>query len=77
MLELSGVTDAEWLRAVAEHHETPDGQGYPHGLRAVCDTAALIRRADITAKLRPARAAPRWPPTRPAVRCSCRTRAIR
>ena len=54
MLELSGVTDRDWLRAVAEHHETPDGQGYPRGLREVCDTAALIRRADIyTAKLTP------------------------
>ena len=54
MLELSGVTDREWLRAVAEHHETPDGKGYPAGLREVCDTAALIRRADIyTAKLSP------------------------
>ena len=52
MLELAGVTDRDWLRAVAEHHETPDGQGYPSGLREVCDTAALIRRADIyTAKL--------------------------
>lgn len=54
MLELSGVHDGEWLRAVAEHHETPDGQGYPRGLREVSDTAALIRRADIyTAKLSP------------------------
>ena len=54
MLELAGVTDRDWLRAVAEHHETPDGQGYPSGLREVCDTAALIRRADIyTAKLSP------------------------
>jgi HD-GYP domain-containing protein (c-di-GMP phosphodiesterase class II) len=54
MLELSGVTDREWLRAVAEHHETPDGKGYPAGVSEVCDTAALIRRADIyTAKLSP------------------------
>jgi HD-GYP domain-containing protein (c-di-GMP phosphodiesterase class II) len=54
MLELSGVTDREWLRAVAEHHETPDGKGYPVGLREVCDIAALIRRADLyTAKLTP------------------------
>jgi len=54
MLELSGVMDADWLRAVEEHHESPDGRGYPRGLRGPCDTAALIRRADLyTAKLSP------------------------
>jgi HD-GYP domain-containing protein (c-di-GMP phosphodiesterase class II) len=54
MLELAGVTQRDWLRAVAEHHETTDGHGYPSGLRKVSDTAALIRRADIyTAKLSP------------------------
>ncbi|MDT7836429.1 HD-GYP domain-containing protein [Aquabacterium sp. OR-4] len=54
MLELSGVTDPEWLRAVAEHHEAPDGSGYPGGLRQISDTADLVRRADIyTAKLSP------------------------
>lgn len=54
MLELSGVSDPEWLRAVAEHHEAPDGSGYPGGLRQISDTADLVRRADIyTAKLSP------------------------
>ena len=47
MLELSGVDDAEWLRAVAQHHEQPDGSGYPYGVKAVSDIAALVRRADI------------------------------
>ena len=52
MLELSGVTDPDWLAAVAQHHEATDGSGYPRGLRDVHMIAALVRRADIyTAKL--------------------------
>ena len=54
MLELAGITNSDWLRAVAEHHEAPDGRGYPAGLREVSEIAALVRRADIyTAKLSP------------------------
>jgi AraC-like DNA-binding protein len=54
MLELSGVADAEWLRAVAEHHEVHDGSGYPSGSKTPSETADLVRRADIyTAKLSP------------------------
>ncbi len=54
MLEASGVTDADWLRAVAQHHEKPDGSGYPYGSTAMSDLAALVQRADIyTAKLSP------------------------
>lgn len=52
MLELSGVEDGDWLRGVAQHHERPDGTGYPYGIREVCDIAALVQRADVyTAKL--------------------------
>jgi HD-GYP domain-containing protein (c-di-GMP phosphodiesterase class II) len=52
MLQAAGVNDADWLRAVAEHHESADGKGYPAHLTEVCEMAALIRRADIyTAKL--------------------------
>jgi HD-GYP domain-containing protein (c-di-GMP phosphodiesterase class II) len=54
MLELSGVTDRDWLDGVADHHVAPDGSGYPAGKREVNDFAALVRRADIyTAKLSP------------------------
>lgn len=54
LLEVSGVDDEEWLQAVVQHHESPDGLGYPYGLRHTNDTAALVRRADIyTAKLSP------------------------
>ena len=54
LLEISGVTDADWLAAVATHHEKPDGSGYPAGLRDSGELAALVQRADIyTAKLSP------------------------
>jgi HD-GYP domain-containing protein (c-di-GMP phosphodiesterase class II) len=54
MLELAGITDADWLDGVAHHHVAPDGSGYPHGVHHVGDLAALVRRADIyTAKLSP------------------------
>ncbi len=52
MLELAGVTDRLWLDAVAQHHELPDGSGYPKSRSDVSDAASLLRRADIyTAKL--------------------------
>ena len=54
MLALSGVTDVDWLDAVHQHHERPDGSGYPTGRRDSGDLAALVQRADIyTAKLSP------------------------
>lgn len=34
LLRAGGVTDANWLRFVREHHERRDGSGYPAGLAA-------------------------------------------
>ena len=52
MLELAGVTQRDWLDAVAQHHEAADGQGYPSKLGKVGELPSLLRRADIyTAKL--------------------------
>lgn len=52
MLELSGITDGDWLQAVLKHHEMEDGSGYPSGCTDVGDLASLVRRADVyTAKL--------------------------
>lgn len=52
MLQERGVVDADWLRAVAEHHERDDGMGYPRGLRTPSPLAQLLGCADVyTAKL--------------------------
>jgi hypothetical protein len=52
MLQAAGVTDADWLRAVLDHHEQEDGGGYPSGRSDVGELASLLRRADVyTSKL--------------------------
>jgi len=55
-LELAGVTDAVWLDAVREHHETPDGKGYPAGLLEPDELGQLLRFADVYAALMSRRA---------------------
>lgn len=47
MLMQAGVTDAEWLTAVVQHHEHPGGKGYPQGLVEVSIMAQALRYADI------------------------------
>ena len=52
LLRASGVTDEEWLVAVRQHHEQPEGRGYPSGTTQVCDAAQLLRCVDVyTAKI--------------------------
>lgn len=52
MLETAGVVDAEWLTMVREHHERPDGTGYPNGSKTACELAHALRVADVfTAKI--------------------------
>ena len=54
MLALAGISDPEWLQAVAEHHETSSGSGYPSGLRDVMPLAAVLHQCDVyTARLSP------------------------
>ncbi len=51
MLELAGVTDRDWLDAVAGHHEQPSGGGYPTGCSQAHPLARLLMHADVfTAK---------------------------
>lgn len=46
-LRNAGLDDAEWLAAVAQHHEQPGGGGYPQGLAEPTETAQLLRFVDI------------------------------
>lgn len=63
MLELAGISDADWLQAVEQHHEAEDGSGYPSGCSVVGELGALVRRADVyTAKLAPRHTRPALPP---------------
>ncbi len=50
----AGVTDGDWLTAIAQHHEHADGNGYPHGRTDPTDLAVALRVADvITSKISP------------------------
>jgi len=59
-LTQAGVSDVDWLTAVAQHHERPDGSGHPHGLTEVAEIAMALRVSDVfmakisARKLRPA-----------------------
>ncbi len=46
MLQEAGVADRELLRAVEQHHERSDGNGYPAGIRDVAELAGVVRCAD-------------------------------
>lgn len=48
MLRELGVSDEEWLIAVAQHHEQPDGKGYPQRLTSTIHPLAdAIRTCDV------------------------------
>lgn len=52
MLSAGGIEDRDWLEAVLQHHEVPDGTGYPHGTSDIGELAEMLRYADIyTARL--------------------------
>ncbi|WP_372528910.1 HD-GYP domain-containing protein [Piscinibacter sp.] len=54
MLRAAGVEDEAWLQAVLQHHERPDGGGYPAGLREPTDLAQALRHVDVfMAKISP------------------------
>lgn len=59
LLEEGGVSDADWLAAVARHHEKPDGSGYPRGLTDVGELALMLNQSDeFTARFAPRAARP-------------------
>jgi hypothetical protein len=47
LLREAGIGDPEWLTTVLQHHEQPQGGGYPQGLTEVSDAAQLLRAADV------------------------------
>lgn len=47
LLRAAGLDDAEWLNAVAQHHEQLGGGGYPGGIAEPGETAQLLRMVDI------------------------------
>ena len=47
LLKKLGVTDNDWLQAIAQHHEHPEGTGYPTGCTDMSDMAIALRVTDI------------------------------
>ena len=47
LLESSGVTNADWLRTVEQHHITPDGRGLPQERGHLSEQACMIHYADV------------------------------
>lgn len=54
ILRRAGVQDETWLTAVLQHHESPDGTGYPSSICDMSEEAQILRTADIfSAKVAP------------------------
>ena len=52
LLQAAGVADDEWLAMVRDHHERPDGTGYPAGSKGAAELARALRTVDVfTAKI--------------------------
>lgn len=47
LLRQRGVTQADWLEAVQDHHEQAGGGGYPHQRAEVGPLAALLHASDV------------------------------
>jgi HD-GYP domain-containing protein (c-di-GMP phosphodiesterase class II) len=47
VLRQLGVTDTTWLQLVEDHHERPDGQGYPTGKSVNSTAHHLLQMADV------------------------------
>ena len=63
LLRAAGVDDETWLRTVRDHHERPDGSGYPRALKELSDEARLLRMGDVfMAKITPRAKRPPLPP---------------
>ncbi len=54
LLTRAGIVDADWLGAIAQHHERSDGSGYPRHVKEVAEMAVALRVADVfMAKISP------------------------
>ena len=54
MLRAAGVDDEQWLTAVLQSHERPDGSGYPNHITDSIDVARVLRQVDVfMAKISP------------------------
>ena len=54
LLFQAGVSDPEWLSAILQHHERPDGTGYPTGRTDLNEMAVMLRLTDVfLAKISP------------------------
>lgn len=54
ILRKAGISDEDWLAAIAQHHERSDGSGYPAGQKELHEMAVALRVADVLmAKISP------------------------
>lgn len=67
LLKAMGVGDMRWLELVGDHHETPQGDGYPHGKTELDAAQQLLHLVDVfVARLSPRRSRPGLAPQQAA-----------